>query len=230
MKILGRNYKSKSFHIFLRKQLNKKKYFVGCYTLWLNDGFYSVKNQSLIQEKFGAVVDKCKTRLGACKGHHVLHHDCWFFHVVIWMRKFLIGLLYLLHISPRAHVIYPRQLLWFIIFYFSFVKAMEKLCKFFIHWVHFCDDETTQKWLPPWKSPCNKACIYIQILLLVKAALIAAGQGILIIVTVFVSVWKISSNDHYGYQYLNVTTFSNFEILGWCPAGPVLPHGEKMPL
>ena len=22
----------------------------------------------------------------------------------------------------------------------------------------------------------------------------------------------------------------NFEILGWCPAGPVLPHGEKVPL
>ena len=22
----------------------------------------------------------------------------------------------------------------------------------------------------------------------------------------------------------------DFEILGWCPAGPVLPHGEKVPL
>ena len=23
---------------------------------------------------------------------------------------------------------------------------------------------------------------------------------------------------------------THFEILGWCPAGPVLPHGEKVPL
>ena len=23
---------------------------------------------------------------------------------------------------------------------------------------------------------------------------------------------------------------SVIEILGWCPAGPVLPHGEKVPL
>ena len=22
----------------------------------------------------------------------------------------------------------------------------------------------------------------------------------------------------------------DFEVLGWCPAGPVLPHGEKVPL
>ena len=22
----------------------------------------------------------------------------------------------------------------------------------------------------------------------------------------------------------------DFEILGWCPAGPVLPHAEKVPL
>ena len=22
----------------------------------------------------------------------------------------------------------------------------------------------------------------------------------------------------------------DYEILGWCPAGPVLPHGEKVPL
>ena len=22
----------------------------------------------------------------------------------------------------------------------------------------------------------------------------------------------------------------DFEILGWCPAGPVSPHGEKVPL
>ena len=22
----------------------------------------------------------------------------------------------------------------------------------------------------------------------------------------------------------------DFEILGWCPVGPVLPHGEKVPL
>ena len=22
----------------------------------------------------------------------------------------------------------------------------------------------------------------------------------------------------------------DFEILGWCPPGPVLPHGEKVPL
>ena len=22
----------------------------------------------------------------------------------------------------------------------------------------------------------------------------------------------------------------DFEILGWCPAGPVIPHGEKVPL
>ena len=22
----------------------------------------------------------------------------------------------------------------------------------------------------------------------------------------------------------------DFEILGWCPAGPVLPHGENVPL
>ena len=29
-----------------------------------------------------------------------------------------------------------------------------------------------------------------------------------------------------------VVNFSprDFEILGWCPAGPVLPHGEKVPL
>ena len=24
--------------------------------------------------------------------------------------------------------------------------------------------------------------------------------------------------------------FRDYEILGWCPAGPVLPHGEKVPL
>ena len=22
----------------------------------------------------------------------------------------------------------------------------------------------------------------------------------------------------------------DYEMLGWCPAGPVLPHGEKVPL
>ena len=26
------------------------------------------------------------------------------------------------------------------------------------------------------------------------------------------------------------THVRDYEILGWCPAGPVLPHGEKVPL
>ena len=29
---------------------------------------------------------------------------------------------------------------------------------------------------------------------------------------------------------LTTYTFRDIEILGWCPAGPVLPHGEKVAL
>ena len=28
----------------------------------------------------------------------------------------------------------------------------------------------------------------------------------------------------------NCISSGDYEILGWCPAGPVLPHGEKVPL
>ena len=29
---------------------------------------------------------------------------------------------------------------------------------------------------------------------------------------------------------LPITLPRDIKILGWCPAGPVLPHGEKVPL
>ena len=31
-------------------------------------------------------------------------------------------------------------------------------------------------------------------------------------------------------QRIGLISLQNFEILGWCPAGPVLRHGEKVPL
>ena len=33
-----------------------------------------------------------------------------------------------------------------------------------------------------------------------------------------------------GMEHDSGNVFHNFEILGWCPAEPVLPHGEKVPL
>ena len=33
-----------------------------------------------------------------------------------------------------------------------------------------------------------------------------------------------------GMEHDSGNVFHNFEILGWCQAGPVLPHGEKVPL
>ena len=32
------------------------------------------------------------------------------------------------------------------------------------------------------------------------------------------------------FRYTMFLNPQDFEILGWCPAGPVLPHGEKVPL
>ena len=32
------------------------------------------------------------------------------------------------------------------------------------------------------------------------------------------------------YSTFYIYSPQDFEILGWCPAGTVLPHGEKVPL
>ena len=39
-----------------------------------------------------------------------------------------------------------------------------------------------------------------------------------------------NSLSHFLKPNIQLTFPQDFEILGWCTAGPVLPHGEKVPL
>ena len=44
----------------------------------------------------------------------------------------------------------------------------------------------------------------------------------------------VGSKEHLDWLKINLNVTEmlivHFEILGWCPVGPVLPHGEKVPL
>ena len=59
-----------------------------------------------------------------------------------------------------------------------------------------------------------------------------------IYLTIFASVWHFyhfptDVLNFFGYSDLSMRVLvypRDYEILGWCPAGSVLPYGEKVPL
>ena len=51
----------------------------------------------------------------------------------------------------------------------------------------------------------------------------------LLIVSKFTKFGKFPLADYFHY-ILIIKTSRDIEILGWCPAAPILPRGEKVPL
>ena len=45
-----------------------------------------------------------------------------------------------------------------------------------------------------------------------------------------VTMLFVKNVEHQGSLSLKEVCPQDITILGWCPAGPVLPHGEKVPL